>query len=130
MYPHPSFTSTSALASVSSATQSTLATRGTASSTHYEKASDEREVIVNNVTGPAAGLVTDRSTLPRLTFSLKGLINDHEGLYFLLAMPVELLSQLTSFYVSVPQERRIIRGESAKLTNKLVSLSLSTNGQC
>lgn len=60
----PSLKSTDTFASMSKVTETTLATQEVTSSTRNEKADVEREVTVNNVPGPAAGITTDRSTLP------------------------------------------------------------------
>lgn len=50
------------------------------------------------------------------------MIEDDDGLYFLLSLYAKLLSQLVGVYTSVLQELWLIRGEIAKLSRKLVSL--------
>lgn len=71
---------TSALGSISKVTGATSATQEVAFSTRNEKSNEEREVPVNKVTRPAAGIMTDVSTLTRLPSSLPGLDEDHDGL--------------------------------------------------
>lgn len=67
--PYESSNSTYALASMFMQTGNTSATQEVASSTRHEMANDEQEVTVNKVTEPAAGIVTEISTVPCLPFS-------------------------------------------------------------
>lgn len=61
--------------------------------------------------------------LPRLRFSLQGLPNNHNGLDFLQFLRTELISQLAGSHASVPQNIRMMSGETAKLSNVLAFLS-------
>lgn len=93
MDPHPS----------SKVPTTTLATQVIASSTRNVKADAEREVTVTTtkVTGSLTGIVTDTSTLSRLLSSLKGLIEDYDGLDLLSSLYAEPLSQLAGPKASV-----------------------------
>lgn len=75
------------------------------------------------MTRPPAGILIDRSSLPCLSSSLQGLIKDKNVLDFFLSLYVELLSQLSGVYVTVPKELWTIRGEIARLVNKLAIIS-------
>lgn len=77
--PHPTFNSTSALVSMSKVARTTLATHAAASSTRNKNANAEQEVTATKVTGLAAGLMMNRSTLARHPSSLQGLMEDHYG---------------------------------------------------
>lgn len=123
MEPHPSSKSTTALTAMSKVTCTTLACQKVALSTRNEKYNVEREVTVNKVTGPAASIMTDRSTLPCLPYSFQIMMEDHDDLDFLPSLYAEMLSKLAGLYDSVPQKLQIIRGEIVKLTDELVALS-------
>lgn len=81
--PRPSSKFISARASLSKASEIKLPTEEVAPSIWNKKASTERVVTVNKAAGPAVGIVTDRSVLPRLHSSSQGLKEDHEALEFL-----------------------------------------------
>lgn len=103
---HLSSRSTSVLTSMSKVSETTLTTQAVASSTHRQKANAERKVIATKVTGPPAGLTTDRFTLPRLFSSLKELIEEHTGLNFLTSQHDYLLSPLVELFARGPHELR------------------------
>lgn len=121
MDPHPSFKSASTVASISKVPGTIMATQEVASSTSNENASVFREVTVDRVAGPAASLMTDRSLLARLLFSLQGLMDAHDGLEFFPCLHADLLSLLAGAYASVPRELQTVRRKIVKLTNILVS---------
>lgn len=73
--------------------------------------------------GSDAGIMTDISTLPRLSSFLKELMAEHKSFDVLPFLQIKLLSHLEVFYDIVPQDQRTIRGEIAKPTNELVSES-------
>lgn len=87
---HPSSTSTSAPTPITKGTGTTLASQEVASSTHNAKSNTEREVIVDKVNEPAAGTVSDRSTLLRLLSSLQRLMENYDDLNFLPSLYAQL----------------------------------------
>lgn len=90
MEPHPFSKSSSAHASMSTETKTTLATQEAASCTQNEKASVEREVTVKKVIGPSAGIIVYKSTLQCLPFSLKAMIYHHDALDLMHSLYAEL----------------------------------------
>lgn len=123
MDPRPFPKSTNGLASLLKETGTTLATQEVASFTHNGKANAERGLTFNKASGPTAGIMKDRPTLPRRPSSLRWLMKDLDFLDFLIFLYAEPQSQLTGLYAKVPQEIRMIREETAILPNKLVTLS-------
>lgn len=78
MDPHLLSKSRSTFASMSTVAGTTWATQNFAPSTCNEKANAEWEGTVHKVTRPAAGIIMDRSTPPRLPSSQQGLMEDHD----------------------------------------------------
>lgn len=60
---------------------------------------------------------------PRLASALQGLMDDYNELDFLPSLLAKLLSELAGFYANIPLQLRMISGEIAILTTKLVILS-------
>lgn len=117
MDPHLSSKTKCIRTSIPGVTRTTLATHTVASSTRNEKTYAEREGTATKVIGPAAGLMTDRPTLPPIPFSLQVMREDHDGLEFLPSLYAELLSQVAVPYTIVTQRLQKICREIAKLTN-------------
>lgn len=67
------------------------------------------------MTGPATVIMTNRSTLPRLSSSLQSLIEDHDSIGFSPFLFIELLSQLARIYANIPQEQWMILKNLLKL---------------
>lgn len=67
-------------------------------------ATAKRDIIANKVKILAADIMTDRSTLPHISSSVQGLMEEHTVLEFLPSLYVELLSKLTGLYAGVLQE--------------------------
>lgn len=65
---------------MSKVTVATLASQAVASSTRIEKANTKREASATEVSKPATGIMTDSSTKNFLIFSLKRLMEYHDGL--------------------------------------------------
>lgn len=99
-----------ALVSISTVTGTKLPSQEVASSTRNTKANIQRKFKVNKITGPAAGIMTYRSTVPRHPSSIQGFIEHYDVLDFLLlCTPTWYLSSKGLTLVS--QKLQIIRGE-------------------
>lgn len=85
-----------------------LTTQGDVSSCK-EMANAEWEVTRNKITGVASGIITQISTLSSLPSTLKELLEDYNGLYFLPPLHDKLLSQIAGPSSSVPKELRMSR---------------------
>lgn len=80
----------------------TLAAYKFASSKRKENTDVEQDVTINKVTGPDPFIATNRSTLPRLPFSLQGLMEHFDGTEILPSLYGELLFQLAGPYATLP----------------------------
>lgn len=83
MDPHLSSKSKRFFVFMSKVSGSALTSQENSSSTRKERTHAERKVSSIKVTGPAAGKLTNRSTLPWRSSSTQGLTENHDGLDFL-----------------------------------------------
>lgn len=125
---HPSSKFASALAFIFRVTRTTLDTHAAASSTCSKKATAARNITVNKVIGSAAGIMKDQSILPRLSFSLQGLVKDDDGLDFFFYLYAELLSRFAGPYAIVSQMTKDYTCRDGN-TSGQIRFSTSTDGQ-
>lgn len=128
MDPHPSSKSTNAPASISKIAGVTLTIQELVSFANNSKANAEREVTVNKMTAPAAGIMTENSSLVCLPSTLQEVMDKNDGLDLLPSLYAELLFLFVGSNASLPQKLRMIHGVIAKLRGTLVTLS--TNDNC
>lgn len=79
--------------------------------------------IAINETGPAVGIILEKTTLPCLSFSLRVLIENHNCLDYFHSLYAKLFFQLAEPYANVLQVLRMVSEEIATLTSKLVNFS-------
>lgn len=101
---HPSPTSTSSLSSIFKVAKSTFASYAGASSTRNEKINAVRIFRMTKVTGPTAGIITNRSTKLRFLFSIQEVMEVHDALDFMTFLYAEPLSQIMRANASLTRE--------------------------
>lgn len=79
-------------------------------------------LLSDKVTGSDTGIMTNRSTLPRLSISAQEFMDEHTGLEVLFFYSGDLLSQTTGPYGNIPKEVPTIRGEIAEIIIVLISI--------
>lgn len=103
MDPRPLSQATSSLVFMSRVAETALATHAVVTSARNKTAGSKREVTINKVTVPVAGIATNRSTLPHLHYSLQGLMMDLDNSDILPFLYAELLLQLAEPRARVPK---------------------------